>query len=160
MINKVILIGRVANDLNLRVSTNGVNAMNFNLGINSNKPSEQTTFVPCFAFGQTAETMHKVLKKGYLIYVEGKISVFLFKNNDNKSQKSVDVLINKFLIIQKPKSQNPSQNPNYYDKNGQVEDSNTDISRDLNQKDNNSFDLDNLQNLDNSYDDKNNEDLF
>lgn len=76
MLNRVTLIGRLTKDLELTTS-NGKQKTYFTLAVNSFS-NNQVEFIPCIAWDKNAENMSKYLKKGSLIYVEGRLH--LWKN--------------------------------------------------------------------------------
>lgn len=88
-LNKVILIGRIASDLNATTSKSGVTFVRFSLAItrdmNSNdRANEITDFIPCAAFRNNATFLSKYFNKGDLINIVGSIqtSQYTTKNGD------------------------------------------------------------------------------
>jgi single-strand DNA-binding protein len=85
--NKVILIGRITKDPELRNLPNGTAVTKFGLATNhvfKNKAGEKVEtaqFHNCVAFGRTAETISQYVKKGQEICVEGRID---YKSWDKK----------------------------------------------------------------------------
>lgn len=75
MINKVILMGRITQDLELKQTPNGTSVLAFTLAVErsfSKKGEErQTDFISCVAWRQTAEFIAKFFGKGRMIAVEG-----------------------------------------------------------------------------------------
>lgn len=71
MINKVILIGRITNDLNLRYSKTNKPFLYFTVACNNF--NNQADFINCVAWEKIAESMQNYLRKGSLVYVEGRI---------------------------------------------------------------------------------------
>lgn len=62
--NKVILIGNITKDLELRHTTSGIAVTSFTIAINTKwKEKEETTFVDIVVFNTTAENCCKYLKK-------------------------------------------------------------------------------------------------
>ncbi len=75
MINKVILTGRLTQDVELRRTNDGTPYAFFTLAVNR-RQQDQTDFIACTAWRQTAELMNQYLNKGSLIGVEGSLQVF------------------------------------------------------------------------------------
>lgn len=80
MVNKVILIGRIGKDPELKSLTSGTSVVNFSLATTETwkkdgEKQERTTWLNCSAFGKTGEMIAQYFKKGDLIYVEGSIRV-------------------------------------------------------------------------------------
>lgn len=78
-LNKVMLIGRLTRDPELRHTPKGTSLAEFGLAVNrsftteSGEKREDTTFVDVSVWGKTAETIGKYLHKGNLAYVEGRL---------------------------------------------------------------------------------------
>lgn len=86
-LNKVILIGRIASDLNVSISKTGVSFLRFTLAVTRDtidKSNEITDFIPCAAFRNNAAFLSKYFNKGDLINVVGSIqtSQYTTKNGD------------------------------------------------------------------------------
>ena len=77
MINRVILVGRLTRDPELKYTTGGIANLRFSLAVNRNfkddKGNQQADFINCMAWRGQAENMAKFLKKGALIGLEGRI---------------------------------------------------------------------------------------
>ncbi len=81
MLNKVMLIGHLCADVELRYTQNNSPVAQFRMAC-SNKYktkdgqlNEDTLFVSCTAWGSKGETLNKYAHKGSLLYVEGKLSI-------------------------------------------------------------------------------------
>lgn len=74
MLNRVTLIGRITKDLEL-TNVNGKQKTYFTLAVNSFS-NKETEFIPCTAWDKNAENMSKYLKKGSLIYTEGRLHLW------------------------------------------------------------------------------------
>lgn len=83
--NKVILSGRICNDIELRQSSNGSYFTNITLAVKRNK--DEADFIRVVAFDQSAEYLEKYCAKGDKLLIEGNISV---KRYTNKSGSDVD----------------------------------------------------------------------
>jgi single-strand DNA-binding protein len=99
MLNSVILIGRITNDLEIKKSAKGVEYLFFNLAINRRMNKEQTDFIPCTAFGKTAQVIAQYLKKGSLINIEGSIQSSTFQK-DGKNQTRYNVIVKQINFIE------------------------------------------------------------
>lgn len=75
MINKVILMGRLTADPELRQTTTGISSCNFTIavdrGYKSANGEKQTDFIRCQAWRQTAEFVSRYFSKGKMIIIEG-----------------------------------------------------------------------------------------
>lgn len=77
MLNRVILMGRITQDLDLRQTPSGVSTLSFSVAVDRNyvKQGEerQTDFITCVAWRQTAEFISRYFSKGRMIAVEGSL---------------------------------------------------------------------------------------
>ncbi len=97
MINKVILTGRITQEVELRRTNDGTPYVLFTLAV-ARRGQDQTDFVQCTAWRQTAEMMNQYLGKGSLIGVEGSLQVFTQKKEGNyETRTSVQVANITFL---------------------------------------------------------------
>lgn len=116
MINKVILTGRLTDNIGLRKTNDGTSYAFFTLAVNRrNGNNNGTDFIFCTAWRQTAELMQNYLKKGSLIGVEGRLQVFTQNKDGNfVTRTTVNVATITFLET-KTQSQDRqnSENNNY-----------------------------------------------
>ena len=88
MMNKVILIGRLTKDPELRRSNTGMAVCNFAVAVNrgfagqNNEP--QTDFINCVCFDKQAENLSRYMTKGRLISVDGRIQSRSYDNQEGK----------------------------------------------------------------------------
>ena len=72
--NRVILMGRLTRDPDVRYTQEGTCLAKFSLAVDRRKNGEQSAdFISCVAFGKTAETIEKYVTKGTKICVECRI---------------------------------------------------------------------------------------
>ena len=102
--NKVIIMGNLTRDVEIR-HTNGNTAVgNFGVAINNKYKSkdgqqkEETTFVDCTAWGKTAETMAQYLSKGRPVFIEGRLKLDEWEKDGQKRSK-LQVVVDKFEFI-------------------------------------------------------------
>lgn len=88
MLNRVILIGRLTRDPELRYTSSGVAVTQFTLAVDrpfSNQNGErEADFIPIVTWRQLAETCANYLRKGRLTAVEGRIQVRSYDNNEGR----------------------------------------------------------------------------
>lgn len=98
MVNSVVLVGRLANDPEMRYTPNGVAVTNFRLAVNRiprrDQPAEerQADFIDIVTWRQTAEYCGNYLDKGALVSVEGRIQVRNWETQDGQRRRSVEVV--------------------------------------------------------------------
>ncbi|MDD5756991.1 MAG: single-stranded DNA-binding protein, partial [bacterium] len=77
--NKVILIGNITRDLELRYIPGGQAVIEFTIAINqrykdkAGQSQEKTDFIPIVAWGKQAELIKQYLSKGSSVYIEGRL---------------------------------------------------------------------------------------
>ncbi len=101
--NKVILIGRLVKDPELRQTPNGVSVCKFNLAVNRQTEDKKADFISCAAWGKTAENLVKYMRKGNQIAVEGEIQTNNYKNKDGKQIYVTEVLVRVIEFLSNPK---------------------------------------------------------
>lgn len=94
--NKSILIGRVATDLQLNQGQNPY--VKFTLAVDRMKKGE-ADFIRCTAFGKTAETLCRYSGKGKRLGVEGHIQTGSYSKQDGSKVYTTDVIVDRTDII-------------------------------------------------------------
>lgn len=90
--NKTILIGRLTRDPDVRYSQNGMAVARYTIAVDRYK-SDEADFIPCIAFGKTAETAERYLSKGSRVAVAGRIQTGSYTNKDGQKVYTTDVVI-------------------------------------------------------------------
>ena len=83
--NKVILIGRLTKQPEIKQTTNGNVVANFTIAVdkyNKNESEKTADFIPIVAWGKKAETVGKYLDKGSKVAVGGRIQTRSYDGND------------------------------------------------------------------------------
>ena len=94
--NKVILIGRLTKDPDLRYTQSGTAVANFTLAVNRryNPNGEQEAdFINCVAFGRQAEFAEKYFHKGIRIVITGRIQTGSYTNKDGVRVYTTDIVV-------------------------------------------------------------------
>lgn len=88
MLNRVILIGRLTKDPELRYTPSGVATTQFTLAVDrpftNGSGEREADFIPVVTWRQLAETCANYLRKGRLTAVEGRIQVRNYENNEGR----------------------------------------------------------------------------
>ncbi|TGE36560.1 single-stranded DNA-binding protein [Desulfosporosinus fructosivorans] len=96
MLNRVVLIGRLTKDPELRYSPSGVAVTNFTLAIDRKFKNAQgereTDFIPCVMFKQLAELCANYLAKGKLASVDGRIQIRTYNDKDGQKRWVTEVV--------------------------------------------------------------------
>ena len=112
-LNKVLLIGHLGSDPESRFTTSGSAVTNFNLATNESWQSadgetkDKTEWHRVVIFGKMAETAAEYLKKGQLIYIEGRLQTRSWEDKDKVKRYTTEVLCDGFTMLG-PKRDNAS----------------------------------------------------
>ena len=102
--NKVILMGNLTRDPEHRVTDGGNSICNLGMAVNrkyktkDGEEREEVTFVDVSAFGNTADTLNKYLRKGSPLFVEGRLKFEQWETEGQKRSK-LGVILNKFEFM-------------------------------------------------------------
>lgn len=108
--DKVILTGRIANDLELRCTSTGKSICEFRLATNRpvNRDGERVAdFINCRVWNKTAENLVKYQTKGNLIAVVGRIQVDNYTDKDGKNRNYTYVLVEDLEYLERKKEDIP-----------------------------------------------------
>lgn len=96
MINKVILMGRLTKDPELRYTNNKTPVCSFTIAVNNGYgEKQQTDFINCVAWNKTAEFVAKYFIKGRMIIIaDGRISTRSWETQDGKRAYATEVIAN------------------------------------------------------------------
>ena len=100
--NKVILIGHISTDLELKQTNNGKSVVNFNLAIN--RFGEGTDFIPVQLWGIQADNLVQYQSKGSQIAIEGTIRIDTYNDSDGKVKYKTYVLAQNIKFLDKKTS--------------------------------------------------------
>jgi single-strand DNA-binding protein len=100
-LNKVMLIGNLTRDPELRYTPSGTAVADFGLAVNRKfKDQEETTFVDCVVWARQAEVLTEYMKKGRPIFIEGRLTYDQWEDRrtgDKRSKLKVTVENFQFL---------------------------------------------------------------
>jgi single-strand DNA-binding protein len=94
--NRVILVGRITRDPELRTSPNNVSFTAFSIAVNrtavSSNGEREADFINCVAFNKQAENLCRFIKKGGQIGVEGKLQTRRYTAQDGSNRIATEVI--------------------------------------------------------------------
>ncbi|ANY73660.1 single-stranded DNA-binding protein [Paenibacillus ihbetae] len=104
MLNRVILIGRLTRDPELRYTPSGVAVTQFTLAVDrpftGQGGEREADFIPVVTWRQLAETCANYLRKGRLTAVEGRIQVRNYENNEGKRVYVTEVIADNVRFLE------------------------------------------------------------
>ena len=106
-LNKVFLIGRLTRDPELRYTSSGQAVTTFGLAVNREYTSrgekkEETCYVNLVVWGKQAEITAEFLRKGNLVFIEGRLNYRTWENEDSEKRSVLEVTVENFQFLEKP----------------------------------------------------------
>lgn len=98
--NKVVLIGRLTKDPDLRFAAgSGTAVTRLTLAVNRPFKKDEADFISCIAFGKTGEIIAQYLTKGRQLAISGSIQTGSYEAKDGTRRYTTDVIIDSFDFI-------------------------------------------------------------
>lgn len=94
--NKVILKGRLARDVDLRTTTSGKSVAQVSIAVNRWGKDQGADFIPLVIWGQQAETFARYLFKGREVLVEGRMQVRSYDDKTGNKRYVTEVIVENF----------------------------------------------------------------
>lgn len=116
MLNRVVLVGRLTRNPDLRYTPNGKAVANFNIAVNrpfkDQNGENQADFINGVAWGKQAESLANYMKKGSQIGVDGRLQSRTYEGQDGKTVYVTEVVADsiQFLETKGQTSQNQQYN--------------------------------------------------
>jgi single-strand DNA-binding protein len=123
MINRVILVGRLTKDPELRYTPSGVAVATFTLAVNrpfTNQQGErEADFINCVVWRRQAENVANYLQKGSLVGVDGRLQTRSYEGQDGKRNYVTEVVADMVRFLSPvPQSSQNNSNQNHNDLDG------------------------------------------
>jgi single-strand DNA-binding protein len=115
-LNKVMVIGHLGKDPEMRYTTSGQPVTTFNLATNrswNTSDGERRTETEWFnvvAWGNLAEICNQYLAKGQQVYIEGRLQSRRWQDNDGGKHASVEIVANEMIMLGNPRKSDPQEN--------------------------------------------------
>jgi single-strand DNA-binding protein len=109
-INKVILIGNVGVDPELRYTTNGTPVANFSIATTERwtnrqgEATENTEWHRIVAWGKLGEFCSQYVNKGKQVYIEGRIRTRSWEDREGKKQRTTEVIAQRLQLLGRPET--------------------------------------------------------
>ena len=104
-LNKVLLIGNLTRDPDVRMLSNGRPVCNFGLALNRNykdaegNRKEEVTFVDVECYGPRAEAVGRFFTKGRSIFVEGRLKLDQWESKEGEKRSAIRVVLDNFEFV-------------------------------------------------------------
>jgi len=93
--NKSILIGRITRNMDIKYLASNMAILKLNIAVNRRKKGE-ADFINCIAFDKTAENIAKFFEKGSMIAVVGHIQTGSYKDKEDRTIYTTEVVVDEF----------------------------------------------------------------
>ncbi len=119
MLNRIILMGRLTRDPELRHTQSGIAVASFSLAVerdfNSKDSGEkQTDFVDIVAWRNTAEFVSRYFSKGRMAIVEGRLQIRPWEDRDGNKRRSAEVVADNIYFGDSKRSEDGSSSTGGY----------------------------------------------
>lgn len=104
MLNRVVIVGRLVRDLELRKTASDRSVVAFTVALDNrttNNGEKSTSYIPCTAWNSTAESIAKFMKKGSLVGVDGHLNQRSYTANDGRKVSVVEVIADSVQFLEK-----------------------------------------------------------
>lgn len=113
MLNKVILMGRLTAEPELKTTSSGISVCNFCVAVDRNYCKQgqerETDFIAIVAWRQTAEFIYKYFAKGQLIALEGSLQSRTYQDRDGNKRSVTEVIADNVFFTGDKREKNNSQ---------------------------------------------------
>lgn len=111
--NKVTLAGRLTADVELKTTESGLSVCSFSLAIARAAKKDETDFIDCVAWRQTAEFISKYFKKGSSLMIEGSLQKRNWTDNNGNKRYSTEVIADKAYFVDSKNEVGAAQDKTY-----------------------------------------------
>lgn len=109
--NKVILMGRLTRNPDVRYSENQTAVARYTLAVDRRFKRDEADFINCVAFGKQGEFAEKYLKQGTKVLVTGRMQTGSYTNREGKKVYTTDVVIEDQEFAEKKADRAPDKEP-------------------------------------------------
>lgn len=104
MINRVVLVGRLTRDPDLRYTNSGTSVASFTVAVDRNFTNQQgnreADFINCVVWGKSAENFANFTHKGSLVGIEGRIQTRSYENQQGNRVYVTEVVTENFSLLE------------------------------------------------------------
>lgn len=119
MLNRVILMGRITHDLELKTTPSGVSALTFSVAVERSYAKQgeerQTDFITCVAWRQQAEFIARYFGKGRMIALEGQLRTRSYEDSSGNKRNVTEVYVDSVSFTGEKKQEQSADRSDEYD---------------------------------------------
>ncbi len=103
--NKVVLVGRLGQNPEQRVTPNGIAVTNFSVATHGTYKTKEgnyndsTEWHRCVAFGKTAEYIGNFFTKGRLVYIDGRLKTRKWTDSSNVTHYTTEIMVDTAMLL-------------------------------------------------------------
>lgn len=113
MINNVVLVGRLARDVELKYTGNGTPVASITLAVEENfkdqNGEKKTSFINCTAWKKAAETIAQYMHKGDMLGVTGRLQQQTWEDQQGNKRSKLEVIVDGFQFLSSKQGQGQQQ---------------------------------------------------
>ena len=116
-LNKVMLIGRLGHDPEMRYTPSGKPLTKFQLAVNrswtsaNNEKKTETEWFTVVSWGKLAEICNQYLKKGHQVYIDGRLHTRRWQNDEGVNHSVVEVVAKEMVMLGRPMEEDEADQP-------------------------------------------------
>lgn len=103
--NKIILLGRLVKDVELKSTSMGKSVATFTLAVDrpftGQNGKRETDFIDCQIWGQSAETMSRTVSKGQRVLIDGRLQIRSYNGSDGQKRYVAEVVCSNFEYVER-----------------------------------------------------------
>jgi len=103
--NRVLLIGNLVADPQLRYNQNGLAVTTFTIAVNNRIQTKEQVikdevgFFDVVVFGKQAETCNNYLNRGRIVFIEGRLSMNTWEDASGQKKRKINIIANRVLFL-------------------------------------------------------------
>jgi single-strand DNA-binding protein len=108
--NRIVLVGRLTRDPELRATPDGISVVRFRLAVNRSARTgeeQQTDFFDIVAFRQLADTVANYMTKGKLVLVEGKLHMRSYTDREGNRRTAYEIVADAVRFLERAREGEP-----------------------------------------------------
>lgn len=110
MINRVVLMGRITHDLEVKQTPSGLSVVSFSVAVDNGK-DKPANFISCVAWRQTAEFISRYFSKGRMIALEGKLTTRSYEDKNGSKRTITEVVVDNASFTGEPRDTSTQERP-------------------------------------------------
>ena len=134
--NKVILLGRLTKDPELKTTPTGISVTTFSIAVDRNFTKEDGTrdadFINCLSWRKQAENIARYCTKGSQIAVDGRIQTRNYEDRDGNKRFVTEVVADNVTFLSQKKQETQVEKQESVDLNDEIELTDEDLPFDFN----------------------------